>query len=76
MWAIIEVIITCLNPMVNACMMNQFKNHWSLSNALSNIIDLTMALEFEPNSLANGVETFDQFNVELHFLEKKCNRRL
>jgi hypothetical protein len=51
-------------------MTNQFKNHWSLSNALNNIIDLTMALEFESNSLANGVETFDQFNVELYLLKK------
>ncbi len=70
MWAIIEVITTCLNPVVNACMMSQFKKHWSLSNALSNIIDSIMALESEPNSLANGLETFDQFNVELHFLKK------
>jgi hypothetical protein len=30
-----------------------------------------MALEFEPNSLADGVETFDQFNVELHLLKNK-----
>jgi hypothetical protein len=51
-------------------MMSQFKKHWSLSNALSNIIDSIMALESEPNSLANGLETFDQFNVELHFLKK------
>lgn len=70
MWAIIEVITTCLNLVVNACMMSQFKKHGSLFNALNNIIDLTMALESEPNSFANGVETFDQFNVELHFLKK------
>ncbi len=74
--AIVEVITTCLNHVVNACMMNQFKNHWSLSNALSNITNLITTLEFEPNSLANGVETFDQFNVGLHFLKKTCNRRL
>ncbi len=70
MWAIVEIITTRLNYVGNACMMNQFKNHWSLSNALSNIIDLTMALESKLNSLANGVETFDQFNVELHLLKK------
>jgi hypothetical protein len=29
-----------------------------------------MALEFESNPLVNGVETFDQFDVELHFLKK------
>jgi hypothetical protein len=29
-----------------------------------------MALELEFNPLANGVETFDQFDVELHFLKK------
>jgi hypothetical protein len=72
MWAIVEVITTCLSPMVNACMMNQFKSHWSLSNALSNIIDLTMALESKPNSFANGVETFYQFNVQFQFLKKNA----
>ncbi len=29
-----------------------------------------MALESEPNSLANGVETFYQFNVKFQFLKK------
>jgi len=71
-WAIVEVITTCLDHVVNACMMNQFKSHWSLFNASSNIIDLIMALECEPNSLANGVETFYQFNVQFQFLKKNA----
>ncbi len=31
-----------------------------------------MALECEPNSLANGVETFYQFNVQFQFLKKNA----
>jgi hypothetical protein len=40
MWAIVEVVMTCLNLVVFACVLNQFKGHWLLSNALMTIIML------------------------------------
>jgi hypothetical protein len=41
-----------------------------MSDALVTIINLILAMEFQPNPFANGGETFDQFDVELHMLSK------
>jgi hypothetical protein len=38
MWAIVEVVIMCLNPMVFACVLNQLKGRWLLSNGLMTVI--------------------------------------
>jgi hypothetical protein len=35
-----------------------------------------MALEFEPNPLLMGGETFDQFDVELHLLKKNMQQEV
>jgi len=51
---------------VNACVMNQLV----LFDVLSIVIKLIVALELEFDPLVDGVETFDQFDVELHFLKK------
>ncbi len=40
MWAIVEIVTTCLNLMVFACVLNQIKGHWLLSNALVTVIQL------------------------------------
>jgi hypothetical protein len=34
------------------------------------VINLIVALELEFDPLVDGVETFEQFDVELHFLKK------
>jgi hypothetical protein len=64
-WAIVENIITYLNHVVSACVMNQSKGHWLLFDALNTIINLTMALEFEPNPLLMGVKRL--INLMLNF---------
>jgi hypothetical protein len=43
MWDIFEAIIVGLNHMVSACVMNQHKGHWLLSNALNINLDVTLA---------------------------------
>jgi hypothetical protein len=43
MWDIFEAIIVCLNHMVSACVMNQPKGHWLLSNALNINFNVTLA---------------------------------
>jgi hypothetical protein len=40
MWAIVEAISPYLNLVVNACVMNQSKGQWLLSNALNIVINL------------------------------------
>jgi hypothetical protein len=45
-------------------------NQLVLFDVLSIVIKLIVALELEFDPLVDGVETFDQFDVELHFLKK------
>jgi len=56
--------------MVSPYVLNQSKGHWLMSDALVTTINLILAMEFQPNPFANGGETFDQFDVELHMLNK------
>jgi hypothetical protein len=34
-WFICQIIVDCLNPIVFACVLNQFVEHWFLSNAFN-----------------------------------------
>ncbi len=70
MWDILEAIIVCLNHMVSACVRNQPKGHWLLSNALTINLSVTLAYIYESDarcSCRRG-ETFDQFDIDLHLL--------
>ncbi len=69
MWDIFEAIIVCLNHMMSACVMNQPKGHWLLSNALNINLSVTMAY-MSRIPLVDGGETFDQFDIDLHLLRK------
>jgi hypothetical protein len=44
-WAIAEAITFTLNLVAYACVMNQSRGHWLLSNALTISITLTMEME-------------------------------
>jgi hypothetical protein len=44
-WAIVEAITFTLNLIVFACVMNQSRGHWLLSNALTICITFTMEME-------------------------------
>jgi hypothetical protein len=57
-WAIAEVVIICLNPMVTKCVMNLCKRHWLLSYVLATAINLIMAMEIELDPFVDGSETF------------------
>jgi hypothetical protein len=60
MWAITEVVTTCLNMVVTAYVLNQSNGHWLLSNALVTIMNLIMAMEFQLYpKFVNGNETCD-----------------
>jgi hypothetical protein len=41
-WVVVEVITSCLNPIVSTCVMNQSKGHWLFSNTLTTTIALTI----------------------------------
>jgi hypothetical protein len=47
MWAIVKTITTCLNLVVNACVMNQSRGHSLVYDSLSTKINLNVTLEFE-----------------------------
>jgi hypothetical protein len=51
--------------MVTACVLNQLWGHWLLFNVLVITINLIMAMESQLDSLVDGSETCDQFDVEL-----------
>jgi len=69
-WAIVEVIITCLNLVVSTCVLNQCRRHWLLFDPLVSTINSILAMEFQPNPCVDGSETFDQFDVKFHMLGK------
>ncbi len=62
-WAIAKVITWCLNLVVIACVIKQAQGHWLLSNALAIVINLIMAMDAKKNPIADGSETFDQFDI-------------
>jgi hypothetical protein len=58
-WAIVKVVIMCLNAVVISCVLNQSRAHWLLFHALVSIINLIMAMEFQQYHFANGSELCD-----------------
>lgn len=68
MWAIAKVVTHYLIHVVTTCAMNQFGGHWLLLIALTTIINLIVAMEFEVDPIVNENVTFDLFDVELHML--------
>jgi hypothetical protein len=54
-----------LNPMMIACVANQSRGHELLSNVLVIAINLIVAMKFQLDSLVDGSESCDQFDVEL-----------
>jgi hypothetical protein len=69
-WAIIKTIISCMNPIVSACVMNQSRRHWLLSNALTTTINISRNMEAEVMGLGDGFKILDEFDLELVTLQK------
>jgi hypothetical protein len=65
-----------LNLMVTTCVLNQSKGHWLLFDVSMITINLIVAMEFQPNSLIDGSETCDQFDVELQMLNKNMQQEV
>jgi hypothetical protein len=63
MWAIVGIIIHCLNLMVITCVMNQSQGHWLLSNFLTTIINLIMAMESKANPFLKGMKHLTNFRL-------------
>jgi hypothetical protein len=64
-WAIIEGIISCMNLVVNACVMNQSRGHWLLLDALITTVNISLNMEVEVLGLGDGFEILDEFDLEL-----------
>jgi hypothetical protein len=69
-WGVAEAITSILNLVVSAYVMNQYKGHWLLSNALTKTITFTMDMEIALLQLFNGLEIFNLFKTEILLLHK------
>jgi hypothetical protein len=76
MWAIVEFVITSLNLVVITCVLNQSRSHGLLSNVLMTIINLIVAMKSQLDPLVDGIETCDQFDVELHMFNKNMRQEV
>jgi hypothetical protein len=51
-----------MNPVVNACVMNQSRGHWLLLDALITIVNISLNMEVEVMGLGDGFEILDEFD--------------
>ncbi len=64
-WAIAKAITSCLNFVVSACVMNQSKWHWLLSNSLTTTIYISFNMEAKVVRLGDRSEILDEFDSKL-----------
>ncbi len=69
-WAIAKAIISYLNFVVSACVMNRSRGNLLLSNALTKTINISFNMEVEVVGLGDGSEILDEFDSELHTMQK------
>jgi hypothetical protein len=69
-WAIVEAITFTLNPIIFACVMNQIRGHWLLSDALTMAITSTMEMEAQLSELFVRPKISYFFEVEICLLHK------
>ncbi len=51
-WHICQIVVDYFSPIIIACVLNQFKGHWLLSDALHSTISISLKLKNEPE---NGI---------------------
>ncbi len=68
-WYICPIIVDCLSTIVMACVLNQSRGHWLLSNALHFAISISLKLKEKPKS-APSFQTLMQedFGVALDLI--------
>ncbi len=78
-WAICEIVIKVLSPIIIGCVMNPSHGHWLLGNTLQFIISTCHELCNEPahqtildNLLDPNATTFDAKLEKLHEVLTKC----
>jgi len=64
-WAIVEAITSCLNPIGNACVVNQPRGHWLILDALTTTINISLNMEAKIVGLGDGFEILDEFDLEI-----------
>ncbi len=69
-WAIAKAIISCLNFIVNACVMNQSKGHWLLSDALTTIVNISFNIKVKVVGFDEGFKILNEFDSKLLTLQK------
>jgi len=72
-WAVVEVVTSCLNPIVSTCVMNQSRGHWLLSNALTIVIALIVNMETTLLPLFGGPEILIHLKVKSLSCIKICH---
>jgi hypothetical protein len=68
-WVIVKAITSCLKSIISACVMNQSRSHWLLSDALTMTITFTINMEATLFPFSNGPEFFYSFESEIFVLQ-------
>jgi len=69
-WAIAKAIISCLNFIVSACVMNQSKRHWLLSDALTIVVNISFNIKAKVVGFNEGSKILNEFDSKLLTLQK------
>lgn len=69
-WAILETVASALSPLLSACVINQCRGYWLLSDALSTTIELSLKFSQEKRILeaAVGTAVRQDFGTKLKLL--------
>jgi hypothetical protein len=49
-WRICQIIVNSFSPIITICVLNQFRGHWLLNDALSSTISISLKLRIEPGN--------------------------
>ncbi len=63
--AIVEAIISCMNLVVGAHVMNQTRGNWLLSNALTTNVNISVSMEAQVVGLGDKSEILNEFDSKL-----------
>jgi hypothetical protein len=75
-WGIVEIVIACFESNGEYIVLNQSRGHQLLYDVLMITVNLIVAIEFQPDSLVDGNETCDQFDVEFQMLNKNMRQEV
>ncbi len=49
-WHIYQIVVNCLFPIATTCVLNQYRGHWLLNDAIHSTISMSLKLREEPKN--------------------------